>query len=77
MLNMKAQKQVTSRWLFYKGRNLATFLPVVMQKVEHMPNEGADLAKEISKQNVKDAPLFLLATIVKCKRRQINGKEDC
>lgn len=55
--------------MLHTGRNLATLLPSVMCKVENMPNEGRDLAKETSTQSVEGAILFRLDAIVKSKRR--------
>lgn len=68
MLNVKVLKKAKSRQLLYKGRNLATVLPAVMWKVENIPN-GSDLAKEIPKQSIEGATMFLLAAIVKRKKK--------
>ena len=48
--------------LLCTGRNLATLLPTVRQKVENVPSELGTLAKEISKQSVEGATWYLLAT---------------
>lgn len=58
------------------GRNLATLLPTVRQKVENVPSELGTLAKEISKQSVEEVTWYLLAT---CKiwKREINQSKDC
>lgn len=53
------QNSLTGNWR-KEAETLASLSPAVMCKVENMPNEVNDLAKETSSQNVKDVTWFFL-----------------
>ena len=50
--------------------SLATLLPARPQKVENVPNELVNLAKEISRQNAENASGLLLAVYDKSKKKK-------
>lgn len=53
-----------------------TLPPAVTYKVENVPNELGNLAKEIFRQNVEGVPGLFLLHILKRERREISQKKD-
>lgn len=56
----ESEKDLTGKWRNLVEQSLATISYAVMWKVEYVPNELGDLAKENSKQSPEGAMQFLL-----------------
>lgn len=70
----ESEVNVVRNWrrgfLLCGSKNLVTLLPAVMEKVENVPNELSDLAKEISNQSVQSASCLLTAAYSKMRKRE-------